>query len=162
MKNKSKLLCLIIAVCFALFCSGVALAENVAMSRGYTWLVNTTTFNNVTTSFNTTGYQTLANQKTAFFVKYNETVPGTNVTLSVKPQVSQDNVNYVDMVFYDVGGTTTMQTTESITTNGTYYFWLPDTVNPPYTRVHFDALNTSASEVINISTYVVGSINPSN
>lgn len=139
---------------------GPGIAAELQRLGGYTALLSNTTFNNVTTATNTTGYMTLINEKTAFFVKYVETGNPSVMDLTIVPQVSQDDLTYLNMTFYDVAGTTTLQTSEVIAANGTYYFWLPDEAITPYVRINMVQTNSTAVNTTSVQTYVVGSINP--
>jgi hypothetical protein len=149
----------IVAVVLAIvLCTIPAFAADFERGNGYTALIDNTTFSNVTTAKNTTGQVTLGNRRTAFFVKYAESGDVGNMSLVIKPQVSQDDSNYVDMIFYDVAGTTTMQVNETISVNGTYYFWIPDIAPASYTRINMVAANATATNTTSVQTYVVGSV----
>lgn len=148
---------LAMALCFVLVWAGPVSAANVSTTRGYTNFLDTHIFNNASVlDHNTTAHLTLVNQKTAFFVDWTESLANQSVTLV--PQVSQDNVTFIDINFYDVAGGATPQTSEAITANGTYYFWLSDEVIPPYTRINCVSVNTTAAATATVSVYVVGSV----
>jgi hypothetical protein len=138
-------------------CFGPVFAANLERLGGYTELIDNTTFNNATTTKNTIGYVTLGNAKTAFFVTYAQMLA--NQSLTVVPQISQDNSTYQNISFYDIAGGTTLQTSEVIAANTTYYFWLPDTVVVPYTRINMVAANTTATNTSSAQNYIVGSVN---
>ncbi|RJO64153.1 MAG: hypothetical protein C4540_04545 [Candidatus Omnitrophota bacterium] len=138
------------------------IATAVQQLGGYAELLSNTTFNNVTTATNTTGYLTLINEKTAFFVKYVESGAVANLSLTVTPQISYDNSNWINMTFYDIAGGATLQTGETIASNSTYYFWFPDAAVVPYSRINMVAVNSTASDTMSVQAYIVGSINPGN
>ena len=69
--------------------------------------------------------------------------------------VSYDGTNWINDEFYEYGNTT-IQTTHNIAADGWVHLWLdPDTV-VKQVRMLINATNTSASNITNITSYLIG------
>jgi hypothetical protein len=95
--------------------------------------------------------------KVGFFVKYDETQVGSEVSAAVTMHFSYDNSNWVTGYFYDLGGGTTLQTSETLSSDGWYYCWLDPNWQIPYVRVTITATNTDTDDLATVTTYLVGS-----
>jgi hypothetical protein len=95
------------------------------------------------------------NKKAAFFVAYDETETSGTAVASVTSEVSYDNTNWLATNLYDNAGATTAQTSETITTDGWYYFWLTPDLLTPYARVKVTCTGCNASDTVVTSVYEV-------
>lgn len=99
-------------------------------------------------------------KEVGFWVKYDETEVGNSISAAVTVDVSYDGTTWLDMYFYDIGGTTTGQTSETISADGWYYCALPNLYLPVgsiiYARVVVTATNTDADDILLITGYLVG------
>lgn len=95
-----------------------------------------------------------------FWVEYDETEVGNAISASVTLDISYDGTTWLDMPFYDIAGTTTIQTSETISADGWYYCALPTTYYPIGTmllvRMVIAATNTDADDILVVSAYLTG------
>lgn len=99
-------------------------------------------------------------KKVGFWVEYDETQVGASVSAAVTLDVSYDGTNWLDVYFYDIAGTTTAQTSETISSDGWYYCALPDAYlsagTIPYVRMVITATNTDADDLAVVTAYLTG------
>lgn len=95
------------------------------------------------------------NKKTAVFVKYDETQVGNTVSGAVTLQISYDGTNWISGSFYDYAGGATLQTSETLSADGWYYFWLNPDLTIPFARVIVTGANTDADDTILVTAYAV-------
>ncbi len=146
-----RVLSVLLATVFALMLmSGIAMAAQVSRTQ----LMNTT-FNAVTTTANSTAEQIQGQEKVAFFVVYDETEVGNAISAAVTVDVSYDNSTYLDASFYDYAGGSTLQTSETISADGSYYMWFNKDLCVPYVRVNVALTNTDADDIANVKVYAV-------
>ena len=85
-----------------------------------------------------------------FWVTYNETEVGNEVTGTLTVDISNDASNTDDGLFYDIGGTTTAQTTETLDGDQEYQFWVKTpglaSYNSVYVQVDIVGGNTDADD----------------
>lgn len=84
--------------------------------------------------------------KVAFFVTYDETEVGNSVSAAVTLQTSFDGTNWLAASFYDYAGGSTLQTSETISADGRYYFWTNRDLVTPYYKVIITGTNTDADD----------------
>lgn len=113
------------------------------------------TFNDVTTAANSTVTIISGYEKVAFFVVYDETEVGNSISAAITCQISYDGTNYQSASFYDYAGGATLQTSETISADGRYYFWFNRDITAPYVRVVATLTNTDADDVCNVKAYIV-------
>lgn len=89
-------------------------------------------------------------QKIAFFVHYDETEVGNSVSAAVTCYVSWDNSTWLQASFYDYAGGSTLQTSETISADGNYYFWFNYDLNAPYVKVTITGANTDADDTTSV------------
>ena len=89
--------------------------------------------------------QTGAARRSTFFVHYDETDAGAALSVAVTLHVSDDNSTWIAGNFYDIAGTSTLQTSETISSDGDYVFWLNPDLAAPYTRVTLTATGSDAT-----------------
>lgn len=111
------------------------------------------TYNAVTTTANATAVETQGYEKIAFFVDYDETEVGNSISAAVTCFISYDGVTYQQASFYDYAGGATLQTSETISADGHYYFWFNKDVCAPYVRITVAATNTDADDVLSVQVY---------
>lgn len=92
--------------------------------------------------------------KIAFFVTYDETEVG-GISASVTVDVSWDGTTWLDASFYDYAGGATLQTSESLTADGNYYFWFNNDLAVPYVRVVIAATGSDADDTAVVSAKLV-------
>jgi len=95
-------------------------------------------------------------KKIGFWVSYDETQVGASVSLTVAITVSYDGTNYVAGSFMDVAGTVTPQTSETISSNGWYFFWLDANWPYKYITVTLTGNNTDADDTASVACYIAG------
>ena len=117
--------------------------------------VMNTTFNNVITSANSDTVTALGYNKIAFFVVYDETEVGNSISAAITCEISYDGTHWQSASFYDYAGGSTLQTSETISSDGSYYFWFNKDLCVPYVHVHVAATNTDIDDVLNVKVYAV-------
>ncbi len=99
-------------------------------------------------------------KEVGFWIKYDETEVGNSISAAVTVDISYDNTTWLDVPFYDVAGTTTMQTSETISSDGWHYLALPINYYPAgtiiYVRVVVAATNTDTDDILLITGYLTG------
>jgi len=95
-------------------------------------------------------------KKVGFWVSYDETQVGESVSLAVTLTVSYDGTNFVSGSFMDVAGTTTPQTSETLSADGWYFFWLEAGWPFKYIKVTLTATNTDADDLASVAAYMAG------
>lgn len=112
------------------------------------------------TSVNSTAVNIQDYKEVGFFLQYDETQVGNAISAAVTADISYDGTTWLDLPFFDAAGTTTMQTSETISSDGWYYFTLPSQYYPagtiPNIRVAVAATNTDADDILVINCYLVG------
>ena len=97
--------------------------------------------------------------KVGFWVDYDETQVGNAISVAVTVHFSYDNTNWVTGYFYDLAGGLTTQTSETISSDGWYFFWLNSEIGNPmpnYVRVTITATNTDTDDLADVICYLVG------
>ena len=94
--------------------------------------------------------------KVGFWVSYDETQVGLAISLAVTITVSYDGTNFVSGSFMDVAGGTTPQTSETLSSDGWYFFWLDADWPYKYVLVTLTATNTDADDLASVACYVAG------
>lgn len=117
-------------------------------------IISSTLLDNSPTSVSGT-FKTLSSDKLAFFVTYDETEVGNSISLNVTVDISWDGTTWLDASFYDYAGGTTLQTSETISGDGNYYFWFNRDLPAPYVRVVLAATNTDADDTALVSAKIV-------
>ena len=96
-------------------------------------------------------------KKVGFVVKYDETEAGNSISVAVSLDVSYDGTNWIDAYFYDWAGGTTLQTSETLSSDGWYWCWFdPDWSLPPYVRMVIAATNSDADDLATVTAYLIG------
>lgn len=129
---------------------GPAMAANVTITEIMDTDFNAVTTTSVSTAVNIQGYE-----KVAFFVEYDETEVGNAISAAVTIDISYDNSTYMDASFYDYSGGATLQTTETISADGSYYFWFNKDLCVPYVHVDVAATNTDADDLLSVQVNIV-------
>lgn len=111
-------------------------------------LMSAQTFNAVTTAANSTALYSGGLDRVAFWVNYDETEVGNSISAAVTLQMSFDNSTWFSASFYDYAGGATLQTSETISADGNYYFWVNRDLCAPYYRVVITATNTDADDLL--------------
>ena len=118
-------------------------------------IISLTTLDNVTTSASSGIIGIQDYSKASFIVDYAET-EAINSTLTITG--SYDNTSWFDLSFYDLAGGTTLQTSQTLTGNGTYFCWLPvSNWAIPLVNLTISSTETNATIVSNITAYITGS-----
>lgn len=90
------------------------------------------------------------------YVVYDETEVGNTVSATFTMEVSVDGTNWVSGYFYDFAGGSTLQTSETFTSDINYIAWFPTDVNYPFIRVKMVAVNTDWDDTIELQAYITG------
>ena len=140
-----KSLCILIAclLCFA----NVSLASDAFKGS----VIDATTLDNDPTEVTSDGVDISQYDKTTFYLTYDETEVGASLSAAVTVEVSYDDTTYVTANFYDVAGALTLQTTETISADATFIFWLDRRANYKYARVKVVGTGTDADDNIEIT-----------
>ena len=94
--------------------------------------------------------------KAAFFINYDETEAGNTISGKIVLEISYDGTNWFTGEFYDYAGGSTLQSSETLTTDGQYYFWIDKANCIPQVKVGVHALETDATNLLEIEAYCVG------
>jgi hypothetical protein len=104
-----------------------------------------------------TGYWNTGNfERVAFFVVYDETQVGNAISIAITVDVSRDGTTWLDASYYDVAGGATLQTTETLNADSSYYGWFDNTMQIPFVRVSIVATNTDVDDLADVTAYIVG------
>lgn len=117
-------------------------------------LINTTLLDNSPTAVSGTT-SVKSSDKIAFFVTNDETEVGASVSVAITVFVSWDNATWLQASFYDYAGAATLQTSETISADGNYYFWFNSDLAVPYVKVTITATNTDADDTASVKCYIV-------
>ncbi len=115
-------------------------------------IINAVTLDDNPTSAESISVYMQDSKKTTFFVNYDET-EALGVSATVTAQVSYDNANWLSANFYDYAGSSTLQTSETLTTDSWYYFFLNPDLLAPYAKVWVTCTGCSASDTVITSVY---------
>ena len=143
-----KKLFLVLSVC--LFITGQSWA-----SQDIKTLVDGITLNDTVTSTNGVDYLGDA-EKVGFFVSYDETDATAALSIAVTAQISSDNSNWIDASFLDyAGGVATFVTSETISSDGWYYFWFPQDLTIPYVKIILTPTGHDATHTALVNVYSI-------
>lgn len=95
-------------------------------------------------------------KKVCFLVKYDETQMGLPVNATITMHFSYDNTNWATGGFYDIAGSTTIQTSENISSDSWYYCWLDSAWSIPYVRMTITASDTDSDDIVAVTAYLIG------
>ena len=113
-----------------------------------------TDFDADTTSDTSEEVAVLGYEKVGFLIYYDETAVGNNPAVSIVVQISQDGTNWMTGYFRDFAGSDTLQASETITTDETYYYcWIDYPVM--YVRLSVTASNTDEDDLIDLTAYLM-------
>lgn len=134
---------------------GIMLAASIcsAASDNQT-VIATTQLDDDPTSVTSSAINVQQYNRVGFWVSYDETQVGNSISLAVTITVSYDGTNYVAGSFMDVAGGATPQTSETISSDGWYVFWLPDDYPYRYLKVVLTATNTDADDIASVAAYM--------
>ena len=140
----------VVLIALFLIC-GVASAANVVSKEMMNYSFdNTTPFGATSDTIAIQGFD-----KVAFFVTYNETETGGGVSAAVTVDVSTDDSTWLDASFYDYAGGSTLQTSETISADGSYYMWFNKDLTVPYARVVINATGTDVDDLLSVQVWEV-------
>jgi hypothetical protein len=95
-------------------------------------------------------------EKVAFFVDYDETEVGGGLSVAVTVEYSYNNSDWVTGYFYDFAGGRTLQTSETLSSDGWYYFWLDVDWQMEYVRVTLTATGSDVDDIATVACHLVG------
>ena len=114
-------------------------------------------FDAVTTSAYTDTMAIAGHDSVTFFVVYDETQVGNAISAAITCDVSYNGTDWLTgMSFFDIAGGATPQTSETISSNGWYVFWLNNATCVPYVRIKCTATNTDADDLLNVKICISG------
>lgn len=91
-------------------------------------------------------------QRVGFYWTYDETEVG-GISAALTLEVSPNGTTWFAASFYDVAGGATLQTSETLTADGSYICWLDPKMPFPYARVKITATGSDADDVAVINVY---------
>jgi len=92
--------------------------------------------------------------KVCIWVTYDETEVGLAISAAVTIEVSYDDTTYVSANFYDYTGGSTLQTSETISSDSMYLLWMDRDMSVRYVRVKIVATNTDADDILSVSANI--------
>lgn len=121
-----------------------------ASSRSYvTTIIDNQLIDNSPTSVTSSGYYVGSANKIGFFVTYDETQVGATVSGAVTLDISWDGTNWLTGAsFFDFAGGATLQTSETLSSDSTYFFWVENAAPFMYVRVKVAGTSTDADDTI--------------
>lgn len=128
-----------------------------AFAFGGSWkttVISSTLLDNSPTAVTSDAVKIDDADKVSFFVSYDETEVGNSISAAVTVQISYDGTNWLSASFYDYAGGSTLQTSETISADGRYYFWFNPDLAAPYVRVIITATNTDADDTALVDCYM--------
>ncbi len=138
---------------------GLFLICNVNVAQAETkrnQIITAITLDDSPTSVTSSAVNAEQSDSIGFFVDYDETEVGETLTADVTIQISYDGTTWIAGRFFDLaGGPATFQTTESIASDGTYFFWLHKDSNVSRVRVIVTGNSTDSDDTIVIDAFVV-------
>jgi hypothetical protein len=140
------LIVLIYHVCMLMF---LCKAEAKDAFRGTA--IATTQLDDDPTSVTSDGIDVSEYDKVAFWVAYDETEVGGGVSGAVTLTVSYDDTTYFAASFYDYAGGATLQTSETISADGNYVFWMNPDFTVRYAKVTITGTGTDTDDLISTS-----------
>jgi hypothetical protein len=93
-------------------------------------------------------------EKVGVFVTYDETQVG-GISAAVTAQISWDGTTWLSASFYDFAGGATLQTSETLSADGNYYFWLGDEIIAPYLKVIITATGSDADDTAVVAAKLI-------
>ena len=94
--------------------------------------------------------------KVAFFIKYDETEVGNSISIAVTFDTSYNGSDWVDASFHDYAGGATLQTSETISSDGWYYCWFDPDLSIRYVRAVITATNSDTDDLATVTAYMIG------
>jgi len=133
---------------------GLMLASTASANQTRTTLIASTTLDaDPTSATGTIGIQDA--EKVAFFVTYDETEVGGGLSVAVTCDIPYDGTTWLDASFYDYAGGSTLQTSETLSSDGNYYFWFNPDLAVPQVRVVLTATGSDADDTADVACYIV-------
>ncbi len=93
-------------------------------------------------------------KRMSFFVDFAELGTSDGMEATISFEASRDNVNYVEIPFFDVAGGVTPQTSERITADSTSLMWIDRDLAFPFLKVEINPTITAGQ--IDIEVYISG------
>ena len=94
-------------------------------------------------------------ERVSFFVTYDETEVGGGVSVAVTMQISYDGTTWLAASFYDYAGGATLQTSETISADGSYYCWFNPDMAIPQVKLILTATGTDVNDTVDVISYIV-------
>ena len=93
--------------------------------------------------------------RVAFFVTYDETETDGGLSVAVTMQISYDGTTWLAASFYDYAGGATLQTSETISADGSYYCWFNPDMAIPQVKLILTATGTDVDDTVDVISYIV-------
>lgn len=136
---------------------GIVLATSVCFAAPVnTTIIDAVTLDDDPTSTTSTTMNIQDYKKVAFFISYDETEVGETLSAAVTLDVTYDGTNWVDASFHDYAGGATLQTSETLSSDGWYYCWLDPDTTVVSVRMVITGTDTDTDDTILTSAYLVG------
>ncbi len=126
------------------FCSAPVLAKDAF--RGT--VIATTLLDDAPTEVTSDGLDVSQFDKVAFWVTYNETQVALSISAVITLEISYDDTTYLSAKFFDFDGGATLQSSETISSDSTYYFYWNRDLAVRFARVKVVATNTDDDDTL--------------
>jgi hypothetical protein len=104
-----------------------------------------------------TGTRKTANwERVGFYVDYDETDSGSAISVAITAEVSHDGTNFITASWFDFAGGSTLQTTETLSTDASYVGWFDFNMQIPFVKLTITATGSSATELGDVDGFIVG------
>lgn len=91
----------------------------------------------------------------SFFVTYEETEVGGGLSVAITMQISYDGTTWLSASFYDFDGGSTLQTSETLSTDGSYYCWFNRDLTVPQVKLILTATGSDVDDTADVTAYIV-------
>ena len=122
-----------------------------AFADGGGKLIDAVLLDNSPTSVTSDTIRVAKANRVSFLATYDETEVGNSVSAAVTVKGSWDNVTFYSLSFFDIAGGATLQSTETISADGGYFFWLNSAQPVPYIQVIITGINTDIDDTALVS-----------
>lgn len=116
-------------------------------------LLAETTLDDSPTSVTGDGIKIDQYDKVGVWVTYDETEVDTALSATLTIEFSYDDTTYITGYFFDfAGGPSTFQTSETLSSDGTYFAWIDNANNFPYMRIKVAGVNVDSDNTVVVSS----------
>lgn len=118
-------------------------------------IIDSITLNTTTTSV--TGIIDTSNyRQVAFFVDYDETDTGGDISVAVTVHISHDATNFISYSWFDMASLTTLVASETLSADANYVGWFEPDRNIPMVRMTITETGADANSTAVVDAYILG------